>query len=289
MKDSIKTYPLSIRNNTINQLALDSILTSTSLFRCDIAKAVVPPNDSIILPVQFLPNGYGKSTDTLLIKNNSQVPIFKISLTGISPQPALWISKTAVDFGEVLIDGTSARSFVLRDSTVNILFIDSIVTSHRFFIVTPIIRNVSIGLRDSVVLGISFRPDTVYQFHDTLSIVGNFQSSPVTIDLQGKGVTTITSANLAGLGIPMTTTLNQNYPNPFNPATTIRFGLPHQSVVTLTVYNTLGQKVAELVNGDIDAGYHSVQFDARNLASGVYIYRLQAGSFVETRKLLLIR
>jgi hypothetical protein len=83
-------------------------------------------------------------------------------------------------------------------------------------------------------------------------------------------------------------TLSQNYPNPFNPTTTIRYALPHRSRVTLSVFNTLGQKVTELVNGDIDAGFHEVQFNANNLASGVYFYRLNAGSFMETNKLVLV-
>jgi len=83
--------------------------------------------------------------------------------------------------------------------------------------------------------------------------------------------------------------LQQNYPNPINPSTTIRYALPSLSHVTLTVFNTLGQIVRELVNGDMNAGYHEVKFDATGLPSGLYFYRIQAGTFVETRKLLLVR
>ena len=83
--------------------------------------------------------------------------------------------------------------------------------------------------------------------------------------------------------------LEQNYPNPFNPSTTIRYGLPSRSHVTLTVVNTLGQEVATLVQGEQEAGFHEAVFDATGLASGVYLYRLTAGSYVETRKLVLVR
>ncbi len=84
-------------------------------------------------------------------------------------------------------------------------------------------------------------------------------------------------------------TLNQNYPNPFNPSTTIRYGLPNKSAVQLTVYNTLGQQVAQLVNGDMEAGFHEVKFDASGLSSGVYFYRLSAGGFVNTRRLTILK
>jgi beta-glucanase (GH16 family) len=90
-------------------------------------------------------------------------------------------------------------------------------------------------------------------------------------------------------GIPETVILEQNYPNPFNPSTTIRYGLPGLSHVTLVVYNTLGQQVATLVQGEQTAGYYEVMFDGTNLPSGVYFYRLQSGGCLETRKLLLAK
>jgi hypothetical protein len=83
--------------------------------------------------------------------------------------------------------------------------------------------------------------------------------------------------------------LQQNYPNPFNPSTTIRFGLPQRSYVSIAVYNTLGQQVVHLVNGEVDAGYHEAVFDASIFPAGVYFYRLHAGRYLETRKSLLVR
>ena len=89
--------------------------------------------------------------------------------------------------------------------------------------------------------------------------------------------------------MPRELSLHQNYPNPFNPSTTIRYGLPERSHVTLTVFNTLGQQVAKLVEGEMEAGYHEVKFDASPLSSGVYLYRLTAGEYVQARKLILLR
>ena len=79
------------------------------------------------------------------------------------------------------------------------------------------------------------------------------------------------------------------FPNPFNPGTTIGYALPERSHVTLTVFNTLGEQVATLVRGEQEAGYHEAVFDGRNLASGVYIYRLTAGSTALARKMTILR
>ena len=97
--------------------------------------------------------------------------------------------------------------------------------------------------------------------------------------------------------VPIDFLLEQNYPNPFNPGTTIKFALPYSGDVVLDVYNLLGERVARLVNGKISAGYHEVQFDARGLSSGIYIYRITAtglsggsgSTFTDVKKMILLK
>jgi len=89
--------------------------------------------------------------------------------------------------------------------------------------------------------------------------------------------------------LPERIELEQNFPNPFNPETTIRFTLPEKSKVVLTVYSITGEYVATLVNGEMAEGYHQVSFDASRLASGIYLYRIQAGNFNQVRKMMLLK
>jgi outer membrane protein assembly factor BamB len=97
------------------------------------------------------------------------------------------------------------------------------------------------------------------------------------IDLESSGLT------------PDAPVLLGNHPNPFNPTTTIRFGLSSDEHVSLVIYDLLGRTVATVVDGWMEAGYHGVTYDARDLATGVYIYRLTAGDFSETRRLVLMK
>ena len=99
----------------------------------------------------------------------------------------------------------------------------------------------------------------------------------------------LTSAEEESIEQPDQVSLMQNYPNPFNPTTNIEFVLPQASQVSLKVYNMLGQQVAVLVNNRLGAGSQTIQFEASNLASGMYIYRLDAGGFTQTRKMLLLK
>ncbi len=89
--------------------------------------------------------------------------------------------------------------------------------------------------------------------------------------------------------LPFAFSLSQNYPNPFNPVTWISFSLPEKAEVHLSVYNIVGQKVAELVNGKLDAGSYRVGWDARSFTSGVYFYRIEAGDYHMTKKMVLLK
>ena len=89
--------------------------------------------------------------------------------------------------------------------------------------------------------------------------------------------------------LPVSYSLSQNYPNPFNPVTNISFSIPQRVNVELVIYNTLGEKVSTLMNEVKDAGSYKIAFNASNLPSGVYFYRIATGEFNQTKKLILLK
>jgi hypothetical protein len=106
----------------------------------------------------------------------------------------------------------------------------------------------------------------------------------------------LTNYCLATLGVsgnnnqmPKTFALDQNYPNPFNPSTNIKFQLPESEFVTVTIFDMLGRKVTTLVNEQKEPGYYEVKFDGTNYASGMYFYKIEAGNFTDTKKMILIK
>ena len=95
--------------------------------------------------------------------------------------------------------------------------------------------------------------------------------------------------NVVEVSTPFTYNISQNYPNPFNPATTISYQLKNDGLVTIKVYDQLGKEVATLLNEEKSAGSYQIEFNASSLASGVYYYRINAGSFVDTKKMILMK
>jgi uncharacterized membrane protein len=126
-----------------------------------------------------------------------------------------------------------------------------------------------------------------YNYTDELNASGNYLYRLKQMDFDG----TFEFSNTIEVDVTPVRefALNQNYPNPFNPSTIISFSVAKKTNVILNVYNLLGEKVATLINEIKDAGSYSTEFNASNLTSGIYIYKLEAGSFVSTKKMMLIK
>jgi hypothetical protein len=137
---------------------------------------------------------------------------------------------------------------------------------------------VSIAANDSIVVGFALVAGT-----DSSNLRANADAA------RRKWAAVITEVQRISSQIPSTFFLYQNYPNPFNPVTKIRYDLPHESRVTLTVYDMLGQEVVRPVDAHQSAGRYEVPLSAANLSSGVYFYRIRAGSYIDVRKMVILR
>ena len=143
---------------------------------------------------------------------------------------------------------------------------------------------ISPGSQDSLIL--IFAPLWTEEKSTSFSIIHNAQGSPTKINLHGTGVhyTSVDDDNE-----PVQFSLSQNYPNPFNPTTEIDFSIANGCNVTLKIFNMLGQEIETLVNNYKDKGRYKVKWDAEGNPSGIYFYRLHAGTYTSTKKLILIR
>lgn len=134
-----------------------------------------------------------------------------------------------------------------------------------------------------------------YSFEDRTLLNGKVSYRLKQVDHDGSftysnPIAVVINANtVEGEGNPTVYSLDQNYPNPFNPSTVIRFAIPVAGEVSLSVYNTLGQKVAQLLNSTMPAGFHQVEFNAKDFPSGLYMYEVKSGEFTSTKKMLLLK
>jgi len=126
-----------------------------------------------------------------------------------------------------------------------------------------------------------------YSFEDENLNAGKYSYKLKQIDFDGS----IEYSNVVfvEVTIPVEFELSQNYPNPFNPSTTIKFAIPEATMVTLTVFNALGEEVALLVDRIMESGIHEINFEAVGLNSGMYFYRIQAGDFIQVKKMTLLK
>jgi hypothetical protein len=158
-----------------------------------------------------------------------------------------------------------------------------------------IIQNIELVYGD-LAAGQSSSGSTIQRIRYSSSRPGNY-AVQFSIGISTNGVLTwndtfsdfVTGIGDPAAGLPQAFALEQNFPNPFNPSATIQYDLPKEALVTITVYNTLGQLMTTLVHEKKQAGHYQVQWNVSNAPSGIYFYRLQAGKYVETKKAILLK
>jgi hypothetical protein len=206
--------------------------------------------------------------------------------TVTAPLAGFAVTPTSLNFGTVKVGTPKVDSVTVSNPGVANLTVSSITSSSSKFVVSPTSGTVVPG--GSMKVYITFTPTNKPTVTATITIAHNAAGSPGTVTVTGKGGTATAkfARTIASGGeLPAAYAIAQNYPNPFNPTTTISFSLVDPSAVRLTIYNSIGQEVATLVDGQLDAGEQSVQWNATTgsglqLPSGAYFYRIHATSLV---------
>jgi hypothetical protein len=197
--------------------------------------------------------------------------------------PTQLTTKDTLNF-EALIDSTVTKPLVIYNTTNENLLINSFdISLSEFSAIVSL--PVTIPVSDSLIIFINFQPGAVEWYTGKLTLFTN-KGMYIQV-LSGNGVLTSVSNDQKPIAVEYF--LKQNYPNPFNPATTIKYQIPETGFITLKVYDVLGNEVATFVNEEKPAGSYEIEFYGKYLPSGVYFYRMIAGNFIETMKMILLK
>jgi len=276
-------HPLSVTSLSVGHPSVFSLSTAGPLSLATV--------DSFTVTVTFKPSVIGSVTDTLTISYTGGTAAFPVTGYGTGT-PTAQIAHRTVNFGTVKVGQFKDTTVTITNGGNDTLIVGGTTSSSSLFVA----RNVSLKVPPGHAVNdtLRFVPSSAGPDSGSFVLTSNAATSRDTIYVSGTG-SPATGVEAGEANIPTVYSLGQNYPNPFNPSTTIPFGLPVRSVVRLKVYNILGQQVAEFVNSEESAGYHSILWNA-NVSSGIYFYRLEATSldasgrrFVAVRKLVLLK
>ena len=199
--------------------------------------------------------------------------------------PVIELSRTVIDFGSVDPGSNNTQTFKVSNTGGSDLIISNITIDDPNFRINDTSAVIGIGGEKNFI--VTFNPHkTNTTFTGQLRIYSN---TAVVVTIRLEGNTTPVSIMSESDNSSLVYSLSLNYPNPFNPTTTIKYTLPKSSKVLFSVYNLSGEEISRLLDEEKNAGYHQVNWDASNSPSGIYFYRLQAGDFVQTRKMVLLK
>jgi len=238
----------------------------------------------------------------ILLHRTFSVMLIALLLCGygrVHAQPRCGDWRAPTDFGEmgftVNSDGTKITKLIFAVSNWSCGRVSGSWTTTVYWVDPtagwPISNGQFTIIHSSSMSGLS----TIWTVNGTFTQAGDQASGTWGFSVSGTicsgnwGPAIVVSVEELSGGIPERFVLAQNYPNPFNSSTTIQFALPSTSHVSIKVYNELGLEVATLVDKHLSPGEYKTTWNAANVASGVYLYRIQAGDFVETKKLILLK
>lgn len=194
----------------------------------------------------------------------------------------------SIFFESVPISDSSIIYVSIENKSSNFLNITGFYNKNNMFNVYHALP-INITPHGSEEISISFKPNQEGYFKDCLYIISDTNSIRIAQVMVLAGRTDTSFSNIQNDDVIAKFLLEQNYPNPFNPSTTIQYQIPESGLVTLKIYDLLGKEIITLVNKELIAGKHEADFNASGFNSGVYFYRLQAGSFIETKKMVLMK
>ncbi|MBU0691501.1 choice-of-anchor D domain-containing protein [bacterium] len=204
-----------------------------------------------------------------------------VTLEG-APLPILTVDPTSLDFQGVEVGTTDDLTFTIGNTGAANLLVTSI-TAPAGYTVTPTATAVTPG--STRLITVTFAPTAAQVYSGDISIVSNDENSPTAVPVTGEGITDVDAAP----GLVTEYYVATSYPNPFNPETTISFAIPKAEQVSVVVFNSIGQEVAVLNNGRLDAGAHSFTFSGADLPSGLYFTRIESDGFSQTLKNVLMK
>jgi hypothetical protein len=275
---------LTVSNSGNDTLKVLGVYSSCGAYTARPTSGSILPGQSLKDTIRFSPDTYGDLKAVITVLSNATPSRDTIHVFGVGVAGALKFNVTRFDLGLVLVGKSRDTTLIISNQGNDTLRIASISSKSPEIVCLPqsLIIPPGVSSTDTV----KFIPRSLGPLSTTILFKGDGITSTDTVWLTGSGVTATTG--IAGIALPTKFRIAQNYPNPFNPSTTFRFDLPIAATVSLRVFNTLGQVVATLASGRRDAGYHEVVWSA-NVASGIYFYRLTAGEFVETKKMMLLK
>lgn len=276
--DSIK-----IENAGFEQLEISEVVSFNPLIDVTPTSANLSPGQSIFFRFYFnaFPKGVYSGPVNFISNSFSSPDILDMTINfGV---PYLFKSPEIIDFGVVFLLETEVDTVLVKNLGFDTLEVDSITITDDD--VTVDLSNFILQHNEQIEVQVEYTPQVLNHSNGWLILYSNSPTSPDSVLLLLDMVTSVSDhfTNYANY------LLEQNYPNPFNPSTTISYEIPERSFVTIKIYNVLGNEIVTLVNEEKLKGSYEIEFNGTGLPSGIYFYRLHAGNFVRTKKMVLLK